>query len=116
MDEAGLKWSRGSRFYSVSVKSDKGKAVKIVIELFQRKLGRVKTVGIGDSLNDVAMLSAVNLPFLVQKPGNRWEEMKVKNLCHVTGVGPRGWTLAMEKLLDDKLSTLGSTSSQFDLI
>jgi mannosyl-3-phosphoglycerate phosphatase len=100
MEEAGLKWSRGTRFYSVSAKSDKGKAVRIVIELFQRKLGTVKTVGIGDSLNDVAMLSVVNLPFLVQKPGKCWEKMKVKNLCRVSGVGPHGWILAMKKLLD----------------
>jgi mannosyl-3-phosphoglycerate phosphatase len=102
MEEAGLKWSRGSRFYSVSAGSDKGKAVRIVINLFQRKLGRVKSIGIGDSLNDAAMLSVVNLPFLVQKPGNCWEEMKVQNLCRVSGIGPHGWILAMEKLLDYK--------------
>jgi mannosyl-3-phosphoglycerate phosphatase len=98
IEEAGLKWSRGSRFYSVSGKSDKGKAVRIVIQLFRRKLGRVKTAGIGDSLNDTAMLSVVDRPFLVQKPGNRWEEMKVKNLCRVSGVGPDGWILAVKSI------------------
>jgi mannosyl-3-phosphoglycerate phosphatase len=102
IEEAGLKWSRGSRFYSVSAKSDKGKAVRIVINLFQRKLGRVKAIGIGDSLNDAAMLSEVDLPFLVQKPGNRWEELTVKNLCRINRVGPYGWILAMEELVDDK--------------
>jgi mannosyl-3-phosphoglycerate phosphatase len=100
IEEAGLKWSLGSRFYSVSSRSDKGKAVRIVIGLFQRKLGMVRTIGIGDSLNDVAMLSVVDLPFLVQKPGNCWEEMEVKNLYRVSGVGPHGWVLALEKLLN----------------
>lgn len=102
IEEAGLKWSRGGRFYSVSSKSDKGKAAKIVIELFRRKLDRVKSIGIGDSLNDVPMLSVVNLPFLVQKPGNCWEEMEVKNLYRVSGVGPHGWVLALQKLLNYK--------------
>jgi mannosyl-3-phosphoglycerate phosphatase len=100
MEEAGLKWSRGSRFYSVSAGSDKGKAVRIVIKLLRRKLGRVRTIGIGDSLNDLAMLEAVDTPVLVQKPGHRWEEMKVKNLRRVRGVGPEGWILAVNKILE----------------
>jgi mannosyl-3-phosphoglycerate phosphatase len=97
IEEAGLKWSRGSRFYSVSAGSDKGKAVRIIINLFQRKLGRVKTAGIGDSPNDTAMLTAVDMPFLVQKPGGGWVEMKIKNLNRVNGVGPQGWILAVKK-------------------
>jgi mannosyl-3-phosphoglycerate phosphatase len=102
IEQAGLSWSRGSRFYDVSAGSDKGKAVKIVTALLRRKLGRIKTIGIGDSLNDAAMLAAVDLPFLVQKPGDRWEEMKIKNLNRVSGVGPRGWVLAVKTALEER--------------
>lgn len=98
IEEAGLKWSKGGRFYSVSRGSDKGKATKIVTELFEKKLGKIRTIGIGDSFNDVAMLSQVGFPVLVQKPGNYWEEINLQNLYRVSGVGPQGWIRAIEEL------------------
>lgn len=97
IEKAGLKCIRGGRFYSVN-KSDKGKATKIVAELFKKKLGKIKTIGLGDSLNDVPMLSEVDIPVLVQKPGNYWEEIDLKNLYRINGVGPEGWTRAIEQL------------------
>jgi len=96
--EAGLQWNRGSRFYSASGKSDKGQATKIVIKLLEKKLGKIKTIGIGDSFNDVPMLSEVDFPVLVQKPGNYWEEIDLQNLYRVSGVGPQGWVRAVEEL------------------
>ena len=97
IERAGLKCIRGGRFYSVN-KSDKSKATKIVAELFKKKLGKIKTIGLGDSLNDVPMLSEVDVPVLVQKPGNYWEEVNLKNLYRINGVGPEGWTRAVEQL------------------
>ena len=52
----------------------------------------------GDSFNDVAMLSVVDFPVLVQKPGNYWEEIDLPNLYPVSGVGPQGWIQAIEEL------------------
>jgi len=99
IEEAGLKWTRGTRFYGVMGSSDKGKAVKILIGLFNRKLGKIKTIGVGDSLNDVPMLAEVDVPVLVQKPGKYWEEINLPNLYRVEGVGPEGWVKAIEKLV-----------------
>lgn len=98
IEMAGLKCLRGGRFYSVTGKSDKGKATRIVTELFKRKLGKIKTIGIGDSLNDVPMLSEVDVPVLVQKPGDYWEKIDIKNLYRIEGVGPQGWARAIEQL------------------
>lgn len=98
IEGAGLNWSKGGRFYSVSGGSDKGKATKIVISLFERKLGKIRTIGIGDSFNDVAMLSEVDFPVLVQKPGDYWEEIDLQSLYRVGGVGPEGWVRAIEEL------------------
>ncbi len=96
--EAGLNISRGGRFYGVMAGSDKGRAVSILTELFQRKLGKVKTIGIGDSLNDVPMLAKVDAPVLVQKPGSYWEKVVLPNLYRVDGVGPQGWVKAVAQL------------------
>ena len=98
IEEAGLKWTRGTRLFGVMGRSDKGKAVKILIGLFNRKLGKIKTIGIGDSLNDMPMLVEVDIPILVQKPGNYWEKIEMPNLYRVEGVGPEGWVKAVEEL------------------
>lgn len=100
IEESGLKWSRGGRFYSVSGGSNKGTATSVLIELFSRKLGRIKTIGVGDSLNDVPMLTEVDVAVLVQKPGNYWEEIELPNLHRVDGVGPQGWVKAIEELTE----------------
>ena len=98
IEESGLKWSRGGRFYSVSGGSNKGTATRVLIGLFNQKLGRIKTIGVGDSLNDVSMLAEVDVAVLVQKPGNYWEEIELPNLHRVDGVGPQGWVKAIAEL------------------
>lgn len=98
IEQAGLNWSRGGRFYGVMAGSDKGKAVRIVTRLFKRKLGHIKTIGIGDSHNDVPMLAEVDTPVLVQKPGGHWEEIELPGLYRADGIGPRGWVKAIAEL------------------
>jgi len=97
--EAGLSYTFGGKFYEVYQGGDKGKAVKILIELFKLNFGNVYTIGIGDSLNDVEMLAAVDQPILVQNENDRWNKLKVKNLRRVTGIGPEGWAKAASELL-----------------
>ena len=95
IESSGLKWNRGSRFYSVSGNGDKGKAAKILTSLFEREFGKVKTIGIGDSYNDIPMLREVDCPILVQKPGDIWEKTELKNMHYANGVGPHGWIRAI---------------------
>ncbi len=99
IEEEGLNWAHGGRYYNAMGGNDKGKAVNILTELFRRKLDRVETIGIGDSQNDLSMLAAVDIPVLVQKPGNRWEDIDLTNVYKIEGVGPVGWTRAIRKLI-----------------
>ena len=48
--------------------SDKGRAVSILNGLYTPELGEIVTVAIGHSLNDVTILSAVDMPVLVKRP------------------------------------------------
>ena len=96
--DAGLNWSRGSRLYSVAGGSDKGIAVRVVTSLYNKKLGKIKTIGVGDSPNDEPMLAEVDSPVLVQKPGGCWENIELTNLYRVEGVGPKGWVEAIKNL------------------
>lgn len=98
--EAGLNCAHGGRYLDVMGANDKGRAVGILGDLFSRKLGQIETVGIGDSLNDLPMLAAVDIPILVQKPAGRWEEMDLPRLGRIEGIGPEGWNRAIERIIN----------------
>ncbi len=49
--------------------------------------------------NDLPLLTAVNIPILVQRPGGRWHKLKLSGVKAVEGIGPVGWTRAVEWLL-----------------
>ncbi len=93
--DTGLNYTFGGKFYEVYQGGDKGKATKILIELFKLNYGDIYTVGIGDSTNDADMLSSVDLPILVQAGIYRWNKLHIKNLRRVKGVGPVGWSRAV---------------------
>ncbi len=64
-EKADLGWTYGGKFYSVIGKTDKGRAVKKLVELFKKELGKVESIGVGDSPNDFPMLEVVDKPFLI---------------------------------------------------
>ena len=99
LKNAGLNYAFGGKFYTITGGSDKGKAVKIVTELFKLNFGNVLTFGIGDSENDVSMLTAVNKPMQVQGPAQRWAKIKVPQLVFVKGIGPEGWSRAIDDII-----------------
>lgn len=105
----GYNHTRGGRFHHILGGNDKGKAVRILTGLFERDGGKFKTVALGDSLNDLPMLEAVDLPVLVQKPDGKYDsQIKLENITYADGAGPYGWNSAILKLLinfDDKAVT-----------
>lgn len=98
IQQTGLNWTHGGRFYDIIGNNDKGKAVRIVRDLYRRMWGEIRTIGLGDSLNDLPMLSAVDIPILVQKTDYTWENIDVPHLHRVEGVGPEGWSRAIQEL------------------
>ena len=99
MKAVGLDYTFGGRFYEVCLGADKGKAIKVLTELFELKSGEVYTIAMGDSLNDTEMLNAVDLPIVVQTADKRWNRLNVKNLKRVSGIGPEGWARAASEIL-----------------
>ena len=97
--KAGLTCAHGGRYYGVTGASDKGKAAAILIRLFKKKLGDIKTIGLGDSANDLPMLTAVDIPVLVQKSGGTWDDLQLAEGRLVEGIGPAGWRKAIEELI-----------------
>ena len=90
----GLNYTVGGRYYHILGDNNKGKAVKILSDLFRRKYGDIKTIGIGDSENDFQMLDFVNEGFLVKKKNGLYASKKYRK---AKGVGPEGWNVVIQK-------------------
>ncbi len=94
--KSGYNYVIGGRYYHIIGNNNKGKAVKILTKLLKKELGPVKTIGIGDSENDFAMLDYVDIPFLVMKKNRRYAS---KKYLKAGGVGPEGWNKAIKEVL-----------------
>ncbi len=94
----GAAVTKGGRFYHLaSSQTDKGTALIKVMERYREiSSGTLRSVGIGDSENDIAMLRVVDLPFMVRKPDGSHAGSRVEGLRVTRGVGPRGFTEAVK--------------------
>ncbi|WP_461866101.1 mannosyl-3-phosphoglycerate phosphatase [Thermococcus sp.] len=59
-----LRVSRGSRFFNIHGRTDKGKAALALISLYQ-KMGEVRSYAVGDAPNDFSLLDTVDHAYLV---------------------------------------------------
>jgi len=101
--ERGLNYVWGGRFHHIMGKNDKGKAVEILKELFENKFFSISTLGIGDSLNDLSMLSAVDHPILLMGKSSFSPEIlaQIQNLITIDGTGPRVWNDAILRFIHE---------------
>ncbi|MCH8004130.1 MAG: mannosyl-3-phosphoglycerate phosphatase [Nanoarchaeota archaeon] len=94
-----LNYTKGTRFYHLMGNFDKGKAVKILINLFKRKYNKITTYGFGDSKNDFEMLNSIDNAYLVMKKNKKYASKKYKK---ADGVGPIGWSKVVnEEILNN---------------
>ncbi|MDX2134480.1 MAG: HAD-IIB family hydrolase [Saprospiraceae bacterium] len=96
----GFTLSRGGRFYTaLSAQTDKGRAVRWLTALYQKhNETELRTIAIGDSPNDAAMLEAVDRRFLVQRFDGSWAALDIPGLERISGIGPAGWCAAVDRL------------------
>lgn len=94
----GIRWTHGDRFTHFMSGSDKGKAVQWLTRLYKKNNPERKiiSIGIGDSLNDLPMLKAVDYPCIVQKYNGRYDPALRDNYFYRAGKsGPEGWQRAV---------------------
>lgn len=100
--------TRGSRFWHLFSGSDKGRAVRELLQHYRKamKHSHVRAVALGDSLNDLPMLrsadKAILLPLRGAGQDAEFDEETLSQLRNVTQApapGPRGWNAAVLRLL-----------------
>jgi mannosyl-3-phosphoglycerate phosphatase len=101
--QRGLNYVWGGRFHHILGKNDKGKAAQILKDLYKKEFSSIWIVGVGDSLNDLPMLSIVDYPILLKENGgfSSVSLAKVKKLIIMEGTGPQAWNKAILDILKE---------------
>lgn len=99
IEDAGMNWTQG-RVFHIMGQHDKGRAVRLLKALYEREHGTVTTIGLGDSLNDLPMLEAVDHPVLVQQEDGSFDaRIDIAGLIRTQSPGPLGWNETVLQLL-----------------
>ena len=106
IEDAGLHWTQG-RIFHIMGQHDKGRAVEILLSLYRQQYGALTSIALGDSLNDLPMLAAVDRPVLVRHDdGSHDSRIVVAGLFKTRLPGPAGWNKAVLQLLTQEPSAI----------
>ncbi|AKB85431.1 mannosyl-3-phosphoglycerate phosphatase [Methanococcoides methylutens] len=97
---AGYNYTRGGRYWHIIGDNDKGKAVRILTDIYRQQFTDITTIGLGDSQNDLPMLESVDISVLVQKPGGSHDpSITNTKIKRIEGIGPIGWNNAINEII-----------------
>lgn len=102
----GLRVTRGNRFYHLKGLADKGRAVEILKAYYRQLWPAARFIGLGDSVNDIPMLRAVDIPVVVRGPNGRLSREIISQLPHVVRSpmpAPQGWWASVLPLVSRSL-------------
>ncbi len=102
IEKRGFRLLKGNRFYHLLGHSDKGKALLYLKKLYEKYgMGKsFKTIAVGDSLNDLDMLKAADIPILVKKANGQYQDgIDLPNLIYSEDIGPRGFAQSVLSLI-----------------
>ena len=101
--QLGMEVVRGGRFWHLAAGSDKGRAVRWLADLYRRATrSRWRSLGLGDSPNDLSLLTAVDQAVLMPLPDGRFDPEVLARLpqaTRATAPGPAGWNQAVLRIL-----------------
>ena len=103
IEQAGLHWTHG-RLFHIMGNHDKGQAFEILMSFYQQEGEIFQTIGLGDSLNDLPFLQAVDHPVLIrQENGHHDARIKIPGIFRTRYSCSTGWNEAVTFLLKKML-------------
>ncbi|MDH5405100.1 MAG: HAD-IIB family hydrolase [Candidatus Aminicenantes bacterium] len=103
IEQSGYYCTRGTRFFHILGKSDKGKAVRLLMSFFRKVKSSLVSLSLGDSQNDLPMLKETDYAFLVQKGNGEYDREVLEEIPNITlapAPGPQGWAYVMSHFLE----------------
>lgn len=103
----GLAVTSGGRFLHVTGGHDKGRAVKLLLDYFRKMDSDYTSVGLGNSANDLPLLSQVDRPVLIKNPDQSHDAEVLRAMPQIERsreIGPAGWRAAIETILANRTS------------
>jgi mannosyl-3-phosphoglycerate phosphatase family protein len=101
--ELHVRMLQGWRFWTALGPHHKGTAIRYLSDQWDEPT----TYGIGEHANDLDLLAAVDVPLLVQSRRGTWIDFDAPRLIRLPGIGPEGWCLAADRVLDAEVPRLG---------
>jgi mannosyl-3-phosphoglycerate phosphatase len=98
----GFTVTKGERFFHLSRGSDKGKAARLLTDLYGKDGSSYLSVGLGNSASDLALLLAVERAILIRNPDRSWDStitQHIPGIRKTMRIGPEGWAESVEKIL-----------------
>lgn len=103
--ERGLSVTFGGRLLHVTGGHDKGRAVRLLLALYRKIDPACRSLGLGNSANDLPLLREVDRPILVRNADGSYDAEVLQAMPHVEKTserGPAGWSAAISKILVEK--------------
>lgn len=105
------RWTKGGRLYHLTGDNGKGETAELLLRCYRRQqrlryqTDRIESIGIGDTVNDMSLLTVVDHPILVQKADGSYDpDIHLRQLIRALGIGPAGWNTSVLTLLDQSTS------------
>ena len=99
IEALGFHCTCGGRFWHILGRSDKAEAVRRLAELFRRVHTEIRTIGLGDGLNDASFLNTVDIPILIRSAQSAELQKLVPRGRATACPGPEGWNQAVIHLI-----------------
>ncbi len=99
----GMRIVRRERLWHLAAGSDTARAIRRLAKLYrQARRSRLRSVGLGYSQQEIALLSAVDHPVLLPRPNGTFDAQVVSRLPKITcgsAPGQAGWNAAVLRIL-----------------
>ena len=96
LSEYNLTTLQGGRFLHVLGQTDKGRAMQALLDCHDTQ---IKTIVLGDSANDMAMLKRADIAIVVRSPANQHMEQIIHPHFKTDAPAPEGWIEGVTKAL-----------------
>jgi len=99
IEELNFNILQGGRFQHILGNCDKGIATQKLIKSYSKRNKIIRTIILGDSANDAAMMDIADISIIVNSPSNSQLENLVKADYKTTKEAPQGWVDGIQNAL-----------------